>query len=146
MATIEASITGEHFSNLVRTRLADLAAKAILSGYPKLSARLAVTAAGLGRMAKTGDVSGLDDLGRAVVSAALWVNLATRPGGGAPVGMAVGDVVRLTITPSEASDRNTYPPTEAWPWERTPPKFGGDLPITHQFFLLSVDEYVRHFA
>jgi hypothetical protein len=143
MATIEVTITGENFSNLVRTRLADLAAKAVLSGYPKLSVRIANSASALAKLAKTGDASALDNLAIEVAARCLWAAVNATPGATPPND---GDYISLTITPCEPSDKKTYPPTHDWPWERTPAKFGDKLPVTVNFPLRSEAHYLAAFA
>lgn len=172
MAKYNSNIGGDHLAALIRPRLAALASKAVLTGYPKLSGRIAGHAANIGLLAKRGKADQLTAQDKTVLSFILAE--AFRSAG---VGIATDDTIVLTINPPMPTPRAQPTPQEQLtltggvtatvsaepddntesdagdtlgdatvdiPWERTPAKYEG-LPVTITLTVPSEADWIKVF-
>lgn len=100
MAKLNTTIAGDHLAALIRPRLAALASKAVLTGYPKLSVRIGEIAGRLGKLAKRGDAAGLSQDDKTVLASILAEAFAAT--GNPQAVTQPGDTIALTVNPPVA--------------------------------------------
>lgn len=141
MANHEVQITADNFNKVVRPLLAELAGKAIMSGYPNLSARIGEWAKQLGVLAKTGEQSAVSTQAYVIAGVALGRALVKQG-----VAVSSGDFLIVIIERPSGVPSDKLPPSVEYPWERTPPKYGSGLPVTVTLPFVRPSEYFACFS
>jgi len=174
MAKFTCQLGGDHLAALIRPKLAALTGKAVITGYPKLSSKIADIAGNLGRLAKRGDVAKLTLVDKTVLA---FLLAEAFKASGSTLNPVAGDTISLTVNPpavtpkakptpqeqltltggvtatvgveadepaASADDDMTGSATVDIPWDRTPAKYEG-LPVTVVLTIPSDEDWIKVF-